>query len=77
MAYCIVGNFCGVKIFADFADSLVSVKIKTMGMVTSCKKVSHMHELRQSRARKFKLRKYLLKDYGAIPRKFAPIKISC
>ena len=52
---------------ADFTDRLVSVKINTMGVVTSCKKVSLMLELRS--IEELKPQKYFLKDYGVIPRK--------
>ena len=43
---CIAGSFHEVQIFVDFSDRLVSVKIKAMGVVTSCKKVSCALELR-------------------------------
>ena len=46
-----------------FVDRLVSAKIKTMGVVTSCKKVSHVLELRLMGGMKIKnCQKYLLKD---------------
>ena len=70
------GNFFGVQIFTHFMDRLVSAKIKTMDMVTNCKKVSHVLELRSIESTKIKnaLNK---KDYEAIPQKFAPVKICC
>ena len=42
--YSIAGNFCEVHIFTD---RLVSAKTKTMGIVTSCKKVSRSLERAQ------------------------------
>ena len=68
-----------MQIFVDFVDRLVSVKRKTMGVVTSCKKVSHALKLRSieqgHQAQKLKSQKYLMKDYGVIPQKLAPAKI--
>ena len=68
-----------MQIFAVSVNKLVSVKIKTMGVVTSCKKVSRALELRSIESTKIKTVKihvYLLKDYGVIPRIFAAAKIS-
>ena len=63
----------------DFVDRLVSTKIKTMGVVTSCKKVSRTLKLRSiergHQAQKLNPRKYLLKDYGVILQKLAPTNI--
>ena len=45
----------GANFFADFVDRLVSVKMKTMGVVTSCKKVNHTLELRLIEGTKVKI----------------------
>ena len=63
--YRVAGNFRRVQIFMDFADWLVSPKIKNMGVVTSCKKVSRVLELRSIEGTKIKTTK--IADYGAIP----------
>ena len=68
--YCIVGNFCRLQIFTD---RLVSAKTKIMGVVTSYKKLSCTLKLRLIEGTKIKsAKKYVLKDYRAIPRKFVP-----
>ena len=48
------GNFSQGANFCRFADRLVSAKIQTMGVVTSCKKVSHVLELRLIKGTKIK-----------------------
>ena len=46
----------------DFVDRLVSAKIKTMGVVTSCKKVSHALELRSIEGTKTKTAKIIISE---------------
>ena len=59
-----VGNFCRVQIIVDFADKLVSAKIKTMGMVTSCIKVSRILKLRSIEGAKINTAKIIFSSEG-------------
>ena len=62
--------------FQGFVDRLVSMKIKTVRVVTSCRKVSRQLKLRLIEATKIKTAKVSFEGLRVTPRKLAPTIIS-
>ena len=74
--YRVAGTFRMVQNFAVFADRSAATKIRTTNFSSACFMDYWWVWSRQSASAKLRTTKFLLKGWEAIPRNFAPAKIS-